>query len=421
MTFLRYAILVALVAGTGCARLEKRIQNGLQDAGSEFAGVPVEVRDVRLRLLRGSGEIRGLTIGNPEGYTADHAFVMDRLLLDLGVWATLFGKPLVLDELVIVAPVVQLEFNPEGGSNLEDLAAGIRERSASTSPDPTLAQAAEPEPQTAKTEDEPLRIKVDRLAIREVTLNVRGSDGAGSGGSLPPVVLHQVGGKEGATAAELGGTVVLAIVNNALRQAVGYRLADGDLFGPDRMLSFLNEQLALTDAQRAELAPVVDETCRSLNEAVRIWVEHGYVDLASLEEDFAPILEAARAQLDQILDPEQAQAWETFAADLDEGGLNLVLGALVGRLGEVLGLTPQQLHRAAPVLHRHLAQVGELMARLMEEPGRTLDDLQAGYAAIQAETRQALIDVLGPEEVEALEAHQEALREELEHKLFSGS
>ena len=74
---------------------------------------PSESDSVRIKIKNGAGQIRGLKVGNPKGYATANAF--DMSLLRLGIELKSLGKqPLVLDELTIDSPVVNMEINQRG-------------------------------------------------------------------------------------------------------------------------------------------------------------------------------------------------------------------------------------------------------------------------------------------------------------------
>jgi len=85
--------------------IDKIVQGVLEDVGSELLGVPVKVSSVKIKLKSGSGQITGLTIANPKGYSAKNAFRMDMIRLGLNL-GSLGKQPLVVDELNIKNPVV---------------------------------------------------------------------------------------------------------------------------------------------------------------------------------------------------------------------------------------------------------------------------------------------------------------------------
>jgi hypothetical protein len=53
--------------------LNGAIKKGVETFGPQIAKVPVKLDGVSLSLFSGSGAIKGLVVGNPEGYKTDHA------------------------------------------------------------------------------------------------------------------------------------------------------------------------------------------------------------------------------------------------------------------------------------------------------------------------------------------------------------
>ena len=131
--FRLWLIALMMITTVACGRLGMRVEKKIESAGSELTGVPVQVERVELKLMRGMGEIAGLTVANPAGYEAEYAFQMDLSRLNLGVFSLLLGvKTIILDELVIDSPVVNFEHNAQGGSNLKEISDNVRENMMET-------------------------------------------------------------------------------------------------------------------------------------------------------------------------------------------------------------------------------------------------------------------------------------------------
>ena len=113
-------VVVVLAVVFFLGNIDKIVKGALEGVGSELLGVPVKVASVKIELKSGSGQITGLTIANPTGYSAPNAFQMDMIRLGLNL-GSLGKQPIVVDELKVVNPVVQLEVKEDGSSNLKTL------------------------------------------------------------------------------------------------------------------------------------------------------------------------------------------------------------------------------------------------------------------------------------------------------------
>jgi hypothetical protein len=130
-----------------------------------------------------------------------------RLEIDL---QSLGEQPLVLDELMIDSPVVHLEVNQRGRSNLREI---LDNASRNTRQADAKAETAE--------SGEPMRIAIRKLLIKEVSFTESNplEEGAPRKGTLPAVQRTDVGGSRGATPGEIGKIVIRELGGKVVRQA----------------------------------------------------------------------------------------------------------------------------------------------------------------------------------------------------------
>lgn len=211
------AIALYLLVGN----LDKILKGAIEGAGSELLGVPVTVASVELDLKSGMGQISGITIANPAGYKAANAFRMDTIRLGLDL-SSLRKQPIVIRELNIQSPTVDLEVNEQGGSNMQTLLDNIKQNSAKTD-----EKAAEEQPSQEETDTkEPVKLSFTKLAITGVTVNgvVPGQEPTQV--VLPDIVKENVGGTEGLTPAQVGGVIIGDIAAQSLQAIVEKKLSE---------------------------------------------------------------------------------------------------------------------------------------------------------------------------------------------------
>lgn len=211
------AIALYLLVGN----LDKILKGAIEGAGSELLGVPVTVESVELDLKSGMGQISGITIANPVGYKAANAFRMDMIRLGLDL-SSLRKQPIVIRELNIQSPTVDLEVNEQGGSNMQTLLDNIKQNSAKTD-----EKAAEEQPSQEETgTKEPVKLSFTKLAITGVTVNgvVPGQEPTQV--VLPDIVKENVGGTEGLTPAQVGGVIIGDIAAQSLQAVVEKKLSE---------------------------------------------------------------------------------------------------------------------------------------------------------------------------------------------------
>lgn len=110
----------AIGAGAGLyayLSLDAIVQRRIEKLGTSIAGANLKVDDVELSFREGSGRISGLRLANPPGFSADMpALEIDEITFRLEP-ASVAERPIVLDEVTIGAPQVNVIVDGSGQSN----------------------------------------------------------------------------------------------------------------------------------------------------------------------------------------------------------------------------------------------------------------------------------------------------------------
>jgi hypothetical protein len=394
------------------------VDRQIELVGSELTGVSVTAGEVRIKLGRGLGEIKGLTIANPDGYVATNAFEMEQLRMNLGIVSSLAGEPLVLDELVIYQPVVNLEKKSQERSNLKD----ISDNTERNMEEADRKSAAE-EPASKEKPGEPFRIVVRKLVIEGVTLNVRRADGTTRSGTLPSIELTDVGGDEGVTPGGLGLVVIGAMAGEMLKQAVARELIEREgnirnALSAENVLEILVDRLKLTPEQREKARPAVESVSEALAATIDAWVEQGFVDRESLSEQLAPLLEKIKVRLADTLDSEQVQALQSSLARLEEDAVEVIRFAVIEMIFERLGVTPEQAEQLRPMLRENLAEMSKLLSSFAAKPDRSFEEFKVACDELRDSLRARLRNVLDADQLKALITLQDELVERIRNASF---
>lgn len=412
------AFFLLVIFTGGCGRLADRVDRQIELVGSELTGVSVTVRDVRIRLGRGLGEIGTLTIANPEGYVATNAFEMDQLRMNLGIFSTLAGDPLVLDELVISSPVVNLQKTSRESSNLREISENAEENMAEAD-----RKLAAEEPASKDKPGEPFRIVVRRLVIEGVTLNVRLADGTTRSGTLPSIELTDVGGDEGVTPGGLGLTVIGAMAGEMLKQAVARELVErsGDIreaLSARNIMEVFVDRMNLTPGQVEKVRPAVERFSEGLAATVDAWVEQRYIDRDRLSENLEPLLEKIGEQLEAVLDGEQVQELQRLLRGIKEDAFEVVRFAVIEIMSERLGVTPEQAAQLRPILRENMVALSARLRELTTRADRSFEDFKAAYDTLGKELRHRLGQVLDADQMRSLDAMQDELLRRIRNRSF---
>lgn len=200
-------VVLALVA-VGLS-LNTAVKKGVETLGPQITKVDIKLAGVNLSLLSGSGSLKGLVIGNPEGYKTPHAISVGSTSVSISPGSVLSDK-IVVKSIRIEAPEITFEVGP-GGSNLQKIQANL---AATMGAGDSSSQPAAGEKKPAK------KLQVDEIIITggKVTLGAALLGGKVAAASLPEIRLTDLGtGPEGITAADLGKRLLTVIMDGAIK------------------------------------------------------------------------------------------------------------------------------------------------------------------------------------------------------------
>lgn len=204
-------VLVFAVIGAGVVSLTlgKIVKTAVEAAGPRVLGAPVTLGLATLAPWSGRGTLRGLVIGNPEGFKGARAARVDSIEIELKL-ASLLTDTIVVERLVVRGPEIVWEMGP-GGSNLTRLQRNAEAAAAK------LAGGADSSPAAASGK------KGKSLLIRdlEITGGTVGLSASAFGdrtlsAPLPDVRLADLGGK-GHSPAEAAAEALRAVTGSAQR------------------------------------------------------------------------------------------------------------------------------------------------------------------------------------------------------------
>ena len=204
------AILVLLITiGFGVyyllSNLDSLIKSAIETYGSEATRTPVRVENVKIVLQDGSGAIRGLTVGNPQGFGTPHAFALGEITTQIALKSLSEDVP-VIEHITIRSPEVFFELNEKGQNNLGSLQKNLQSDAAkSSSSPPGKSDSAEPKLIIRK-----LVFADGRIHAKVVPLNKDYEL------QLPNIQMNELGGKTGATPSQIASQVVKVLTDRAL-------------------------------------------------------------------------------------------------------------------------------------------------------------------------------------------------------------
>jgi len=204
-----FVLLMLLIAGGSYwlfGNLDSIVKRAISHYGSQMTQAKVKVDEVQIRTADGLGVVRGLTVGNPDGFKSAHALKVGVIEVAVDI-RTLADDVVVVKRIVIESPDVIYEKGPSG-TNIEAIQRNIAQAVAS-------GTAGGPEAPIKPAR----KIIVDEFVIRNAHAQASSPALLGQtvSATLPDIVLRNLGRAEGGlTPAQLGDRVAKALSQRLL-------------------------------------------------------------------------------------------------------------------------------------------------------------------------------------------------------------
>ena len=196
--------------------LNSIVKNGVIAFGPEVIKAPIQLDGVSISALSGAGEIKGLVIGNPEGFKTPNAVKLGTASLQVKPMS-LLGDKIVVQS--IKADGAEITFEGSlSGSNLSKIQENV---------DAYVANLLRPASKDKKSAGK--KLQVDEIVISNAKINLSMTilGGKSATVALPEIKLTNLGqGAVGVTPAEVIKVVLKEVMTNTTG-AVGGFLSGG--------------------------------------------------------------------------------------------------------------------------------------------------------------------------------------------------
>lgn len=203
-------VLVLAVAGLVFyvySNLDGIVKQLIESEGPKLTHTTVAVDNVALSPLKGKGQLAGVKIGNPEGFSTEHLLLWESILLDINV-QSLNTDVVVLDDLRVEGVHIILE-QKGSTTNLQQLLKALESDSASPENNENTAAA-----------QESIKVAVKHVLFENNRVEVVTENYGRQTVEMPQFELNNLGDPGvGLTPEELGVAIVRPLVKKALRTA----------------------------------------------------------------------------------------------------------------------------------------------------------------------------------------------------------
>jgi uncharacterized protein involved in outer membrane biogenesis len=206
-------VLIVLVVLAIGFFLDSLVKRGVETVGPIVTKVPVTLDAVSLSLLSGSGKVKGLVVGNPEGFKSPSAIQVGTASLALQP-GSIFSDKVVIKSINVHEPEITFETDLKG-NNLSKIVANLQGATGETSPGKTSPP---------KESGPGKKLQVDDFLISggKIHVSVTALGGQSATVALPEIHLTDLGkGPDGITAAELTQRVLQEIEKEAVKASSG--------------------------------------------------------------------------------------------------------------------------------------------------------------------------------------------------------
>jgi uncharacterized protein involved in outer membrane biogenesis len=205
-------VLIAVVIIVAGFFLGNIVKKGIEVVGPEITKVPVKLDAVNLSILTGSAKVKGLVIGNPQGYKSPDAISIGTASVGVNP-LSIFSDKIVVRSVHIESPEITFE-GGLGGNNLSTILDNVNATAQSGGPTSTNKTSVSQKPKSGKkieVEDllitgAKVRVLLTNLGDKQMTL------------ALPEIHLTDLGqGGDGLTATDLTQRILSSIVTATIK------------------------------------------------------------------------------------------------------------------------------------------------------------------------------------------------------------
>src|SRR2546422_6759268 len=204
-------VLLVVAVGVSIYFLGSIVKKGVETVGPQITGTEIKLDSATLSLLSGSGKLKGLFIGNPQGFKTESAIRVSAVSIGVAP-GSIFSDKIHVKEVNVLGPEITFEGGLKG-NNLSKLLENVQASTGSADKGATSKDTASSK-----------KIQVDDFLIRGGKINLSMDAGPLGGKSatvpLPEIHLTNLGsGPDGITAADLTAKVLKEVLQAAIPAA----------------------------------------------------------------------------------------------------------------------------------------------------------------------------------------------------------
>jgi uncharacterized protein involved in outer membrane biogenesis len=209
-------VIIAIGVYVLLSNLDSLVEKAIEKHGSQVTQTGVSVSGVKISLREGRGTISGLQIESPDGYSAQNAFSLDDITLDIDI-KSLRSDLIVIDEIRIVAPEVFVEATKAGSTNITDLRKNIEE---------SIVESSGESGDASKGKEKRILIKLFVFEKGKIEVDASALGMENRTLDLPAIRMSDIGGADGFYPDKIG-----AVILDKITERVASEVAKSEIRG----------------------------------------------------------------------------------------------------------------------------------------------------------------------------------------------
>ena len=188
------------------------IKTGVEKAGPKVMGVPMSLAHARVSLFTGRVRLDRLVIGNPKGFSTDHAFKVESFVVEWVPWS-MFSKRILIRNITIDEPDIMFE-QTLSGNNFNKIMDNLKSPAPAERQPPAAAGKAWKKSET--------KVEIDNLVISNgrIGLSMPGMGTSAIPIPLPTLHMTDIGKDQGGASIPDVVTKVFGAIFNSVTKAV---------------------------------------------------------------------------------------------------------------------------------------------------------------------------------------------------------
>ena len=239
---------IAIVVVIGLQNLDKIIKTAVEEVGSQVLSTAVQLDTVEIQLTNGRGELHGLSIANPKGFSDTSAISLGEITLEIDP-ESLGKEVIVINEILINNAHLLAEFKSLKENNLQSLLNNLDSGSGSDSNTGKNDSSTDDTPADNKSTD--IKLAVKKFTFSESSIRLLSEQFGEKTLSLSKIELLNVGSATNGLSPEQLTTTLMGTILSETKKAVQRavkKLAKGK--AKDKLKEKLSEKLDADDLEK---------------------------------------------------------------------------------------------------------------------------------------------------------------------------